>query len=98
MFIKPLIKYLEKKYIPKRIENKQLNDLYDSFSNTMLKERCIDLISAEKHYDRVINQATQVLEDEIKKKAKLESTSLIGMSLVSRAIHPKLVQTILVFS
>jgi hypothetical protein len=98
MFIKPLKKYLEKKYVPKKVNEEQINDLYDSLSNIDLKERCIDLISAENHFDRVFNQATQVLENSIKNKANLSNTKLIGMNLVSKAIHSKLDQTILVFS
>lgn len=98
MFIKPLKKYLEKKYIPKKINEDQISNLYDSLVDTDLKERCIDLISADNHYDRVFNQATQVLENCIKIKANLSNTKLIGMNLVSKAIHSKLDQTILVFS
>lgn len=98
MFIKPLIRYLEKKYVPKKISSEQINNLYDSIFDNDLKERCIDLISADNHYDRVFNQATQVLENCIKIKSNLSNTKLIGMNLVSKAIHSKLDQTILVFS
>lgn len=98
MFIKPLKKYLEKKYVPKKIDEKQINSLYDSLVDKDLKERCLDLISADNHYDRVFNQATQVLENCIKIKANLSNTKLIGMNLVSKAIHSKLEQTILIFS
>lgn len=98
MFIKPLKRYIEKKYIPKKIDDIQLNNLYESLNNKELKERCVDLINADNCYDRVFNQATQVLENYIKEKANLVNTKLIGMSLVSKAIHSKLNQTILVFS
>lgn len=98
MLIKPLKRYLEKKYIPKKISDNQINDLYNSLTDTNLKERCVDLISADNHYDRVFNQATQVLENCIKEKANLTNTKMIGMNLVSKAIHSKLEQTILVFS
>ena len=98
MFIKPLKKYIEKKYVPKKISQDQINNIYNSIANVDLKERCVDLISADNHYDRVFNQATQVLENCIKIKANLLNTKLIGMNLVSKAIHSKLDQTILVFS
>ena len=98
MFIKPLKKYIEKKYVPKKISQDQINNIYNSITNVDLKERCVDLISADNHYDRVFNQATQVLENCIKIKANLLNTKLIGMNLVSKAIHSKLDQTILVFS
>lgn len=98
MFIKPLKKYLEKKYIPKKINEDQINNLYDSLVDTDLKEKCIDLISADNHYDRVFSQSTQVLENCIIIKVNLSNTKLIGMNLVLEAIHSKLDQTILVFS
>jgi len=97
-FIKPFKRYLEKKYVPKKISSEQISNLYDSITDVDLKERCVDLITADDHYDRVFNQATQVLENCIKTKAKLLDTKLIGMSLVSKAIHSKFDQTILVFS
>ena len=77
MFIKPLKKYIEKKYVPKKISQDQINNIYNSIANVDLKERCVDLI---------------------KIKANLLNTKLIGMNLVSKAIHSKLDQTILVFS
>lgn len=52
----------------------------------------------ETAFDRAINQATQVLEDRIKKKSGLEQTNLIGIALISKAVHSKIEQTILKFS
>jgi hypothetical protein len=42
-------------------------------------------LSAPRNFDRVINQATQVLEDRIRKKAKIKKP-LTGPSLVNAAI------------
>ena len=52
----------------------------------------------DRAFDRAINQATQILENRIKLKAGLTETSLIGTSLVSKAIHSKLDETILKLS
>lgn len=98
--ILPMLEYLEKIYIDTTDETIQkIGSLYNSITDTELQRRCGDiLLEASGAFDRVINQATQILEDRIKKKARLEKTPLIGLSLVSRAIHSKLENTILKFS
>jgi hypothetical protein len=73
--------------------------LYNAIEDTELQRRCGDiLLEGAGAFDRVINQATQILEDRIKKKAGLEETHLIGLPLVSKAIHSKLENTILQFN
>jgi len=72
--------------------------LYNSIEDKELHDRCGDILLGETAFDRAINQATQILEDRIKKKANLEKTNLIGIPLVSKAIHAKVDQTILKFS
>lgn len=72
--------------------------LYNSIEDKELHDRCGDILLGETAFDRAINQATQILEDRIKKKANLEKTNLIGIPLVSKAIHAKIDQTILKFS
>ncbi len=100
MKVLPLLEYLEKIYIDTSDEVVQkIGVLYNSINDRDLQRRCGDiLLEANSAFDRVINQATQILEDRIKKKAKLEKTALIGLPLVSKAVHSKLENTILKFS
>lgn len=98
--ILPIIEYVNNIYIDNKEETIQkVGALYNSIEDTELQKRCGDiLLEASGAFDRVINQATQILEDRIKKKSGLENTTLIGNSLVSKAIHSKLENTILKFS
>ena len=98
--ILPIIEYVNNIYIDNREETIQkIGALYNSIEDTELQKRCGDiLLEASGAFDRVINQATQILEDRIKKKSGLENTTLIGNNLVSKAIHSKLENTILKFS
>ncbi len=41
---------------------------FDSLADTELKQRCSDILKAPAHFDRVVNQATLVLEDRIRKR------------------------------
>lgn len=59
-----------------------------------LHERCQDLLRAAKNFDRPINQATQVLEDRIRKKAQLQK-KLTGENLVNNAFNEDLAKTVL---
>lgn len=59
-----------------------------------LLERCEDMLMASKNFDRAINQATQVLEDRIRKKAQPEK-KLVGEPLVSFAFNPEMSKTVL---
>ncbi|MBO5477374.1 MAG: hypothetical protein J6A15_06470 [Clostridia bacterium] len=96
----PAKDYINDIYIDTKEEIIQkVGALYNSIEDTQLQKRCGDiLLEASGAFDRVINQATQVLEDRIKKKAGLEKTNLIGLPLVSKAIHSKLEHTILKFN
>ena len=58
---------------------------YNFIQDLTLKSRCSDLLSAEAHFDRVINQATQVFEDRIRELSGLDSTR-VGENLVNQAI------------
>ena len=94
-----VISYIENMHI--NTSDYQINKvgyLYNSIVDKELHERCGDILLGETAFDRAINQATQILEDRIKKKSGLEKTTLIGNSLISRAIHTKLDQTVLKFS
>ena len=98
--ILPIIEYVNNIYIDNKEETiRKVGALYNSIEDTELQKRCGDiLLEASGAFDRVINQATQILEDRIKKKSGLENTTLIGNALVSKAIHSKLENTILKFS
>lgn len=55
-------------------------------SDNQLFERCNDLLRAKRHFDRVIREATTLLDDRLKKK-----TGLAGLKpedLVNKAINP----------
>ena len=96
----PILEYLSNVYIENEDEIIQkVGALYNAIEDVELQRRCGDiLLEATGAFDRVINQATQVLEDRIKKKSQLKSTKLIGLPLVCKAIHSKLDMTILKFS
>ncbi|MCX6723688.1 MAG: hypothetical protein NT155_00760 [Candidatus Staskawiczbacteria bacterium] len=63
-----------------------------------LLSRCGDILMAHKHFDRPINQATQVLEDRVRDKSK-PTSKLTGESLVGYAFNEDSAKTVLqVFS
>lgn len=97
--IYPIIKYLENMHI--NSSDYQINKvgyLYRSIGDKDLKDRCGDILLGETAFDRAVNQATQILEDRIKIKAGLSGTNLIGLNLISKAVHAKIDKTILKFS
>jgi uncharacterized protein (TIGR02391 family) len=57
---------------------------YNFIKDTILKSRCSDLLSLTNHFDRVINQATQIFEDRIRELSGLND--LTGSTLVDRVI------------
>jgi len=59
-----------------------------------LRVRCSDLLMARSKFDRPINQATLVLEDRIRTKAK-PTTKMVGETLVNHAFRDDLAKTIL---
>lgn len=94
-----MLTYLENMHINSSdYQISKVGYLYNSIEDKELHDRCGDILLGETAFDRAINQATQILEDRIKKKANLEKTNLIGIPLVSKAIHAKVDQTILKFS
>lgn len=95
----PVIEYLKNFYIEDgEHQITKVGYLYNSIEDSDIKSRCGDILLGEGPFDRAINQATQILEDRIKKKAELKNTPLIGIQLISKAVHPKLDETILKFS
>lgn len=59
-----------------------------------LRSRCQDILMASSNFDRPINQATQVLEDRIRKKAQATGR-LVGVNLVGYAFNEDLSKTVL---
>jgi hypothetical protein len=91
-----LIQYLEMVHrASKRII--EIGSVYNLIRDLELKSRCSDLLSALDHFDRVINQATQVLEDRVRKKVP-SLGEMTGMALVSKAINPEPSKAMIVFS
>ena len=75
----------------------EIGSIYNSIIDEELKNRCSDILSAPDNFDRVINQATQVLEDRIRNKAKTDRT-LVGVSLVNKALNADISKTIIIIS
>jgi hypothetical protein len=59
-----------------------------------LRDRCEDILLASSKFDRPINQATLVLEDRIRNKAK-PTAKLVGENLVNFAFNENLSKTVL---
>ena len=74
-----------------------LTTVFDSLMDGELKERCSDILTAPGKFDRVVNQATLVLEDRIRKCSGL-SKSWTGVGLVNKALNADLAKTILLTS
>lgn len=72
-------------------------NLFRSISDPALHARCSDLLSAPGNFDRVINQATLILEDRIRQKAAA-SNQLSGVQLVNELVKAKVADSTLVIS
>jgi len=72
----------------------EIGSLYNSIQDEELKSRCSDLLSAPGNFDRVINQATQVLEDRIRTKSG-NTSQLTGVQLVNAVLKSDPGQTVL---
>jgi len=88
-----LISYLEHGY---NVSEKviEIGSIYNSINDDELKGRCSDILTAPGNFDRVINQATQVLEDRIRKKSG-SSGNNTGTKLVNTALNADIDKTIL---
>lgn len=62
--------------------------LYSLLTDTELRARCLDLLSAQSHYDRAIREACVILEDRVRQAANATKT-LVGVSLMEQAFGPK---------
>jgi hypothetical protein len=59
-----------------------------------LRDRCVDILLASSNFDRPINQATQILEERIRNKAK-PPVNLVGENLVTFAFNEEISKTVL---
>ena len=72
----------------------EIGSLFNSIKDNDLKNRCADLLSAPGNFDRVINQATLVLEDRIRTKSGIDKPPA-GVPLVNTALNPDLTKTVI---
>ncbi len=87
------ISYLEYSYtLGEKVA--KIGSLIGTIQDQEIRARCLDLLSASGKFDRVINQATLILEDRIKKKSMV-SEKLKGVNLVNKVLNPDLTKTIL---
>ncbi|MBU4602756.1 TIGR02391 family protein [bacterium] len=91
--IRQLISYLEYTY---NLNEKilELGSLINAIENKELKARCLDLLTASGKFDRVINQATLVLEDTIRQKSGVAGKE--GVNLVNEVFKDDPSKSILV--
>ncbi len=64
----------------------EIGTIYNSIDDEELSNRCSDILSAHSNFDRVINQATLVLENRIRNKAKADRR-LVGVELVNKILN-----------
>jgi len=75
----------------------EIGSVYNSIVDDELRTRCSDILSAPSNFDRVINQATLVLEDRIRTKAGV-GKDLVGVNLVNKVLNTDPQKTILLVS
>ena len=91
-----IIRYLEMGYgLGDRIV--EIGSLVNAIQDQELKDRCLDLLSAVANFDRVINQATLILEDRIRKKSEIPER-LEGVKLINKVLNQDFNKTILKIS
>jgi uncharacterized protein (TIGR02391 family) len=74
----------------------QIGSIYNSLSDSELRSRCSDILTAPANFDRVINQASLVLEDRIRSKSGIKGESAV--TVVTKAINPEPSKSILQIS
>ena len=75
----------------------QIGSIYNSIKDEELKSRCADILTASSNFDRVINQASQVLEDRIRTKSNL-GRSFTGIKLINTALNSDSTKSVLIVS
>ena len=92
----PLISSLEYEHHLNE-EAASVGSLYGSLEDEELRRRCADILLGKDSFDRAVNQATEVLEERIRRKAKDES-DFTGTQLVNVYVRAKPDESKLVFS
>lgn len=92
----PLISFLEQGYHPNQ-ELVQIGSLYGSLEDEELRKRCADILLGQNSFDRAVSQATMVLEERIRRKAK-DASSLTGTQLVNTYVKARPEESKVVFS
>ncbi|WP_018406402.1 TIGR02391 family protein [Methylocystis rosea] len=95
--VEQLIGYLNNVYFTQE-SIIEIGSLYNVISDKDLKQRCSDLLTAPRAFDRAINQATLVLEHRVREKAKLQDDQLMGKDLINKAINTDPNKSVLVIS
>lgn len=75
----------------------EVGSLFKAIHDLELQERCGDLLTGSGPFDRVINQATLVLEDRLRRRANL-GRDLYGPGLVNAAVKSDPTQSKIVMS
>ena len=75
----------------------EIGSIYNSIKDEELKSRCSDILTAASNFDRVINQASQVLEDRIRTKSNLDR-SFTGIKLINTALNSDSTKSVLIVS
>jgi len=75
----------------------EIGSIYNSIKDEELKSRCADILSAPSNFDRVINQATQILENRIRTKSGLDR-SFVGIKLINKALNSDSSKSVLIAS
>ena len=83
---------------PQRRKNPKLSAATINFllEDTELKDRCRDLLLAKKHYDRVLREATTVLDDRLKKVSGISNMN--PSPLVGKVLSPDPSRAVVVVS
>jgi hypothetical protein len=81
----------------KELGLEQVNLTLDSLKDHELKERCGDLLRANDHYDRAVNQATLVLEARLRQQLS-EPSILTGAQLVNYILKGESEKSLLILS
>jgi uncharacterized protein (TIGR02391 family) len=90
------ITYLQEAYgVELGIE--ETNMILESLKDKTLLARCGDLLTADDHFDRAVNQATQVLEDRIRSKSQ-SALALTGTQLANAMIKQDIEKSPLILS
>ena len=80
-----LAEYFWQTYVDMSDEVAYAGSVFDHIKDSELRERCFDVLTARSNFDRVINQATLVLEHRIRELAGSENGH--GIQLINQALR-----------